>query len=84
MMSMTSDDRCYYGARGTCAGATSAHSSDGPSDISEPLLLPPTITTDYMTSGDRRYGGACAWLLQAPTAATGRLILAGRCCYHPQ
>jgi hypothetical protein len=31
---MTSEDCCYYGARGTRVGATSTHSSDGPSNIS--------------------------------------------------
>jgi hypothetical protein len=43
------------GARGTHAAATSAHSSDGPSNISKPLLLAPTIVTDYLTSKDCCY-----------------------------
>jgi hypothetical protein len=55
---MTSADRCYCGASDTCVGATSAHSSDGPSDISRPLLLPPTMATDCLTSADRCYCGA--------------------------
>jgi hypothetical protein len=33
-------------------GATSAHSSNGPSDINRSLLLPPTIATCSMTSDD--------------------------------
>jgi hypothetical protein len=37
------------------AVATSAHSSDMLSDISGPLLLPPTVATGDMTSGDRCY-----------------------------
>jgi hypothetical protein len=36
-------------------GATSAHSSDGPSDISGLLLLPPTVATVYLTSDDCCY-----------------------------
>jgi hypothetical protein len=46
---MTSDDCCYYGARGTRVVATSAHSSDGLFDISGPLLLPKTVATGGMT-----------------------------------
>jgi hypothetical protein len=38
---MISADCYYYGAHGTRAGATSAHNSDGLSDIS--LLLPQTM-----------------------------------------
>jgi hypothetical protein len=45
----------YCGTRGTRAVATSAHSNDGQSDISGPLLLPPTIATGSMTSEDRCY-----------------------------
>jgi hypothetical protein len=41
-----------------CMGATSAHSSDGSSDISGPFLLPPTVATGYMTSEDHCYYGA--------------------------
>jgi hypothetical protein len=37
------------------AVATSAHISDGSFDISRLFLLPPTIVTDYMTSGVRCY-----------------------------
>jgi hypothetical protein len=47
---MTSADHCYCGARGTREGATSAHSSDGPSNISGPLLLPPTMVMGRLTS----------------------------------
>jgi hypothetical protein len=36
----------------------SAHSNDGQSDISGPLLLPPTIPMGSMTSEDRCYCGA--------------------------
>jgi hypothetical protein len=42
---MISVDRCYCGTRGTRVDATSAHNSDGPSDISGLLLLPPTMAT---------------------------------------
>jgi hypothetical protein len=56
---MTSEDRCYFGARGMCVGATSAHSNDGPSDISGPLLLQPKIAAGYMTSVDHCYYRAC-------------------------
>jgi hypothetical protein len=38
-----------------CEGAISAHSSDGPSDISGPLLLPPTMMTGSLTSMSRCY-----------------------------
>jgi hypothetical protein len=55
---MTSADHCYCGARSTHASATSAHSSDGPWDISRLLLLPPTMATDHLTSADRCYYGA--------------------------
>jgi hypothetical protein len=55
MGDMTSDDHCYSWAHGTRAGATNAHSSDGPSDISGLLLLPPTVATGDMTSDDRCY-----------------------------
>jgi hypothetical protein len=52
---MPSDDRCYCGAHGTRVVATSTHSSDGLSDISKLLLLPPTVATCDMTSDDRYY-----------------------------
>jgi hypothetical protein len=55
--SMTTDDRCYCGARGTRAVSTIPNSSDGPSDISGPLLLPSTVATGYMISDDR----CCFW-----------------------
>jgi hypothetical protein len=55
MGSMTSEDRCYCEARGTCAIAESAHSIDGQSHISRPLLLPPTLAMGSMTSEDRCY-----------------------------
>jgi hypothetical protein len=63
---MTSDDRCYCGARGTRTVATSGHNSDGLSDISGPLLLPPKVATGNMTSHDRCYYWArdmrgCYW-----------------------
>jgi hypothetical protein len=38
--------------------AASSHNSDGQSDISEPLLLPPTIAKDSKTSEDHCYCGA--------------------------
>jgi hypothetical protein len=53
MDTLTLVDRYYCGARGTHVGATSAHTNDGPSDISGPLLLPPTVATGDMTSNDR-------------------------------
>jgi hypothetical protein len=56
---MTLDNHCYYWARGMHTVATRAHSSDRPSDISEPLLLPPTVVTACMTSDDHCYYGAC-------------------------
>jgi hypothetical protein len=52
---MASDDRCYCGARGTCAISINTYNSDGPSDISGPLLLPPTVVIGYMTSDDSCY-----------------------------
>jgi hypothetical protein len=55
---MTSEYHCYCGTRATHAVADSAHSSDNQSDISEPLLPPPTITTGSMTSEDLCYSGA--------------------------
>jgi hypothetical protein len=55
MGDMTSDDHCYSWAHDMRAGATNAHSSDGPSDISGLLLLPPTVATGDMTSDDRCY-----------------------------
>jgi hypothetical protein len=47
---MTSADHCYCGAHSIRAEATSAHSSNGSSDISRPLVLPSTITTGRMIS----------------------------------
>jgi hypothetical protein len=38
-----------------CVVASSAHSSDVPSDISGPLLLPHTVATCYMTLDDCCY-----------------------------
>jgi hypothetical protein len=61
------ENRCYYGAHGMHAGATSAHISDGPSDISGPLLLPPTVATDDMTSDDC----CCYWAHDTHAVATG-------------
>jgi hypothetical protein len=52
---MTLDDRCYYGACGMCAVSTSPRSSDGLSDISGAMLLPPIVVTGYMTSDDHCY-----------------------------
>jgi hypothetical protein len=52
---MTSEDSCYCGARATHAGATSTHSSVGPSNIGGSLLLPPTVATGDMTSDDHCY-----------------------------
>jgi hypothetical protein len=60
---MTSDDRCYCGARGMRTVASSTHISDELSDISGPLLLSPTVATSGMTSGDHCYywaRGMCA------------------------
>jgi hypothetical protein len=51
---MTSDDHCYYGARGTRAISTSPNNNDGSSDISWSLLLPFTVVTG-MTSDDHYY-----------------------------
>jgi hypothetical protein len=39
-------------------GASSAHSSDEPSDISGPLLLPSIMATDRLTSVGHCYCGA--------------------------
>jgi hypothetical protein len=64
---MTSDDHCYCRAHGTRAVATSAHSSDGLSDISGLLLLPPTAAMDNMILGDRCY----YWAHGTHAAATG-------------
>jgi hypothetical protein len=50
---LTLADRCYCGARGTRASATSSHSSNGSSDISGLLLLPPTVAIGDMTADDR-------------------------------
>jgi hypothetical protein len=54
---MTSDDRCYCGARGTRVVSTSPHSNDGLSDISGSLLLPPIVLMGYMTLDGRCYCG---------------------------
>jgi hypothetical protein len=67
MDGMTSDDCCYYGARGTHAVATSAHSSDELSDISRLLLLAPIVGTGDMTLGDRCY----YWAHGTRVVATG-------------
>jgi hypothetical protein len=64
---MTLEDRCYYRARGTRTGATSAHISDGPSDISEPLLLPLTVAMGDITS----YACCYYWARGTRMAATG-------------
>jgi hypothetical protein len=64
---MTSDDRCYYGVRGTRAIATSAHNSDGLSDISRSLLLPPIVATGDMTSENHCY----YWARGTCTVVTG-------------
>jgi hypothetical protein len=55
---LTSAAYHYCGAHDMSAVANSVHSKDGPSDITEPLLLPPTIAMGYMTSGGRCYCGA--------------------------
>jgi hypothetical protein len=55
MASMTSMDHCYCGAHDTRAGASSAHSSDGLSDISGSLLLLPIVAMSDMTSDDYCY-----------------------------
>jgi hypothetical protein len=55
---MTSVDYFYFGTRGTRVGATSAQSSNGMSDISEPLLLPSTMAVGYLTSTGHCYCGA--------------------------
>jgi hypothetical protein len=60
-------DHCYCGARGTRAGATNAHSSDGSSDISGPLIQPPTVATGDMTSADHYY----CWSRGTRAVATG-------------
>jgi hypothetical protein len=82
---MTLDDRYYYGACGTRAVAASPHTSDEPSDITGPLLLPPTVVMDYMTSDDLYYYWArgSAWLLLAPTVAMGVLTSVARSHWHP-
>jgi hypothetical protein len=54
MGSMTSEDCCYCGARGMRVGA-GTYNSDVSSDISGPLLLPPTIATGHLTLADRCY-----------------------------
>jgi hypothetical protein len=38
-----------------CAVSTRPNSSDGPSDINGPLLLPSTVVMGYMTSDDHCY-----------------------------
>jgi hypothetical protein len=60
--------RCYRGTRGTRAVATGVHSSDGESDISGPLLLPPIIATCSITSEDRCYCEACVTRVVADSA----------------
>jgi hypothetical protein len=64
---MTLEDHCYCRARGTHTGATSAHISDGPSDISEPLLLPLTVAMGDITS----YKCCYYWARGTCAAATG-------------
>jgi hypothetical protein len=80
------------GARGTCAVHVGAHSSDGQSDISELLLLSPTIMTGPMTSEDRCYYGLRGTRAVAdsvhssdgPSTATNSLISIDRNYYHQQ
>jgi hypothetical protein len=48
----------YYGTRGTRTVVVSIYSSDVSSNISRPLLLPPTIAMGYMTLDDHCYCGA--------------------------
>jgi hypothetical protein len=79
---MTSDDRCYCGARGMHPVSTSPHSSDGSSDISRPLLLPPTVVMGYVTV-DIVGHVAHAQLLLAPTVAMGILTSVTRRYWPP-
>jgi hypothetical protein len=64
-------------------GANSTHSSNGLSDNSGPLLLPPTVVMDDMTSGTVATveNMARAQVLLAPTTAMGHLTTED-CCYH--
>jgi hypothetical protein len=45
------------GTRGTRAVATSPDSSDGPSDINDPLLLAPTVVMGFLISEAHCYCG---------------------------
>jgi hypothetical protein len=83
---LTLADRCYCGARGMRAGATSTHNSDGPSDISGQLLLPPTVAMGDMTSDDRCYCWARGTRAGAISAhsSDSRLTSANHCYYHQQ
>jgi hypothetical protein len=56
--SMTSEDHCNCGERGTHVVADRAHNSNRVYGISGPLLLPPTIETGSVTSDDHCYCGA--------------------------
>jgi hypothetical protein len=84
-LTLTLLDHCYCGAHGMHVGDTSTHSSNGPSDINEPLLLPPTIATGNMTQtivvtiGNMARTGATS-----AHRVTSHLTLVDRCCYHQQ
>jgi hypothetical protein len=79
---MTSEDRCYCGAHGTCAVAASTYNNNVQSDISELLLQPLTIVTSYR--GPFLLWGHVAHtrVLLVPTIATDRLTSADHCNYH--
>jgi hypothetical protein len=76
---MTSDDRCYCGARGTRGVSTSSHTSDRLSDISGSLLLPPIVVTGYVTSDGRCYYWAHVTRAVATSPHSNDGL--GVCCY---
>jgi hypothetical protein len=85
MGSMTSKVYCYCEACDTCVVADSAHSNDGPYDISGPLLLPPTIGMNSMTLEDHCYCGACGTRVGATSACnTDGCLTSADCCYDHQ
>jgi hypothetical protein len=80
---LTSDNHCYCGAHGLRVISILPNSSDGPSNISESLLLPSTVAMSYMTSDDHYYCWTCDTLL-GPTVATGVLTKVAHRYWTPQ
>jgi hypothetical protein len=68
-------------ACGTRAVATSAQNSDELSDISRPLLLPPTVAMGDMTLDDHCYYWArdMSMVASGATAVIGRMASDDRC-----